>query len=269
MVFLVNIGFLDIRFLDILDILVFTIIIFKLYQLVLKGGLAFNILIGVVVVILLSVIAKPLNMTLLSGILGQFLELGFIGLLIIFQPEMRRVLLSIGTGSKKVGSENVFTRLFNNTSTSNVEKQTFVSAIIRTVESLSRAETGALIVIAKTSQLITYQNNGTKLMSNISSLLLESIFNKTSPLHDGAVIIAENQIKAAGCTLPTSSNENLPKYLGTRHKAGIGITEVSDATSIIVSEETGQISIAQDGELYLIDEGNKDFLRQSLEEALE
>lgn len=248
MVELFNIGFLEIRFLDIIDILLVGLFLFQLYRLV-KGSLAFNILIGLLLVYLASLVVSSLDMQLLSGILGGFVGVGVIAVLIVFQPEIRRFLLYLGRGSR-FGRESFWKRLSVKKWKISAYQELQIKETTKALESLAKTKTGTIIVYAVTSKLQYFSNTGTILNARISSNLLESIFFKNNPLHDGAVIIGENQILAAGCVLPLSENPDIPSNLGLRHRAAVGITEHSDALVIIVSEETGFLSYAREGKLY-------------------
>lgn len=246
---LIKIGFLEITVIDIIDILLMAFILFQLYRLV-RGSLAYNIFFGLLIIYLLSLIARALDMQLMGEILGQFIGVGVIALLIVFQPEVRRFLLYVGRSSdfRKV---DFWKRLhFSKIRHRGVESAE-VNAIATALHHLSKTQTGALLVFAETSRLQFYQNTGIVLNATISSELLESIFHKNSPLHDGAVIITDHKIAAAKCVLNVSENTNLATSLGLRHRSAVGITEVSDAVAIIVSEENGDISFSKEGRLTL------------------
>lgn len=245
---LFKVGFLDVGILDFLDIFLVGLLLFQLYKLV-RGSLALNIFIGLLVVYLASILVQSLEMTLLAGILGQFVGVGVIAVLIVFQPEVRRFLLFLGRGSR-FGRESIWNKLSVKKWRISTQKEIQIKSIIRAVEALSRNSTGALIVFSITSKLQFFANSGEILEANITSNLLQSIFYKNNPLHDGAVIIAENKIIAAKCVLPVSENPDIPSHLGMRHRAGVGITEHSDALAIMVSEERGNVSYALDGKLY-------------------
>jgi len=246
---LFKIGFLDIRFLDIIDVLLVGVLIYQLYRLV-RGSLAFNIFIGLLIVYLASLVVRSLNMELLSGILGQFIGVGMIAVLIVFQPEVRRFLLYVGRGSR-VGRESIWKKFSVRNWKITTEKETEINTISKAVEALSRTNTGALIVYAFTSKLQFIANTGLILEAQVSSGLIESVFFKNGPLHDGAMIIAEGKILAAKCVLPVSENPDLPDHLGMRHRAAVGVSEHSDAICIVVSEERGEISYAFEGHLHL------------------
>lgn len=248
MVELFNIGFLEIRFLDIIDILLVGLLLFQLYRLV-KGSLAFNILIGLLLVYLASLVVSSFDMQLLSGILGGFVGVGLIAVLIVFQPEIRRFLLYLGRGSR-FGSDSFWKRLSVRKWKISAYQELQIKEVSKALEHLSKTKTGAIIVYAVTSKLQYFANTGTILNAKISSNLVESIFFKNNPLHDGAVIISDNQILAAGCVLPLTENPDIPSKLGLRHRAAVGITEHSDALVLVVSEETGLLSYAREGHLY-------------------
>ncbi len=245
---LFHFGFLTIRLIDLIDIGIVTFLLYKLYNL-LKGGVAVNIFIGLLTVYALYwVCVKILNMELLGTVLGQFISLGFIALIVVFQQEVRRFLIVLGTNN--ILSRNNFTRQilpWNWQIQKNPPLE--IPAIVKACRQMSKTRTGAIIVLAKSSQLKYFANTGDIMDADISQRLIESVFFKNSPLHDGAIIIVNNKIKAARCVLPVTENVDLPAHLGMRHRAAIGITEQSDALTIIVSEETGDISIASEGHI--------------------
>lgn len=254
----------EITVVGIVDILLVALILFQIYRLV-RGSLAIPIFFGLLIIYVLSILADALQLRLMSEIMGAFINVGVIAVLIVFQPEIRRFLLYVGRSSdfRKVR----FWRALNLKKIRTGEyNQKEVQALSEAILSLSAAKTGALIVIPQTSQLRFYQNTGVHIMAPISRDLVETIFSKGSPLHDGALIIADHKIASAKCVLPISDNPDLPAKLGLRHKSGVGITEQSDATCIIVSEENGDISYAREGRLY---QGiGKDELRKLLSRAL-
>lgn len=245
---LFQIGFLEIRLLDLVDIFLVGVLIYQLFRLV-RGSLAFNIFLGLLVVYLVAIVVRTLNMTLLSGILGQFVGVGVIAVLIVFQPEVRRFLLYLGRGSR-FGRDSIWNKLNINKWRISTEKEIQINAIIKAIDNFSRTKTGALIVYSFTSKLQFIANTGVILEARISNSLIESIFYKNNPLHDGAVIIADNKVVAAKCVLPVSENPNIPGHYGMRHRAAVGITEHSDSFAVVVSEERGQISYAFEGKLY-------------------
>ncbi len=232
-------------FLDLLDILLVAILIYQIYKLV-RGTVAVNIFYGVFLVYVLWMLVRALNMQLLGTILGQAVGLGLLALLIVFQQEVRRFLLVLGTRyfrKGKISLNNLFS--FQSARESDWD----FSSIVTACEHLSKTRTGALLVMAKKSELRAFAETGAMVDAVISSDLIESIFRKGSPMHDGGMILAKNRISAAKCVLPVTENPNLPADLGLRHKAGVGMSENSDSFVIIVSEETGDISYANQGRL--------------------
>ena len=202
-----------------------------------------DVVVGIIIAIyLLWVVVRTLNMELLSTILGQLISVGAIALIIVFQPELRRFLQVIGMRQKHF---NFITRIF---STGDDTVQTNVVPIVTACREMSETKTGALIVIGQQSDLRLIAEGGIALDAKVSTSLLKNIFFKNAPLHDGAVLIEGDRIVAAKCILPVTQSD-VPKSYGTRHRAAIGMSEISDAIIIVVSEETGGISIAQGGEL--------------------
>ena len=246
---LFHIGFISVRLLDILDILIVAFLLFKVYQL-LKGGTAMNIFVGIIAIyVLWWLFVKILDMQLLGAILGQFMSVGVLALIIVFQQEVRRFLLVIGSNSF-AGKDSITRKLLPWNWKNQAVTPANITPIVKACISMSKNKTGAIMVIARTSDLKFYESTGDLMDADVSKRLLESIFFKNSPLHDGAVIIENNKIKAARCVLPVTENTDLPAQYGMRHRAALGITEQSDAISLIVSEETGQISMALDGKIY-------------------
>lgn len=237
--------FITIRFLDILDILLVALLLYQLYRLI-RGTLAFNIVIGLFSLYLLWLVVRALNMQLLGSIMGQFIGVGVLALIIVFHPEIRKFLVFIGT-NYNLNRVFALDKLFGANKEKSVTSRQ-VEVLTEACFSLSKSKTGALIVIARNSLLTEQISTGEKLDANISSILLRTIFFKNTPLHDGAVIIKDNVIVAAGCILPLTQRD-LDKTLGLRHRAAIGITENTDAVTIVVSEERGSVSFAMDGEL--------------------
>jgi diadenylate cyclase len=238
--------FIKIRILDVIDILLVAYLMFQVYLLI-RGTAAMNIFIGILSVYLVWIIVRVLNMQLLGTILGQVIGVGVIALIVVFQQEIRRFLIFIGNrylSRNRLSFEKVFPVVFGG------QPNVKIKSIIKACMNMAKAKTGALIVLGRKSELSIFAETGDILDANTSSRLLESIFNKTSPLHDGAVIIINDRIAAARCVLPVSENLNLPPNFGLRHKAGLGMSEHTDSLVIIVSEETGSISLAEHGSLY-------------------
>lgn len=244
---LFDIGFLSIRIWDVLDVAIFGYLIYRVYKL-LRGSIAFNIFIGVVMLYVVFWLVGALKMDLLSLLLEQFVSVGVIVLIIIFQPEVRRFLLLLGNTTLRQRS-NFLSRLWVRNFESSNARQREIIYIVNAVLKMGRERTGALIVLSKNFDLEDIRSSGTKIEANISELLLLSIFQKESPLHDGAMVIGNGKILAAGCILPVSDSTNLPSSAGLRHRAAVGITERANVAAIIVSEESGTVSFALEGKL--------------------
>jgi len=245
---LFKIGFLPVRIWDVIDILIVGYLMYQIYRL-LKGNIAFNIFIGVLTLYVVWWLVNQLQMDLLEAILRQFVSVGVIIIVIIFQQEIRRFLLFLGNSTLRQRSQFLGRMLDRNMEPAE-ELDRHVRAIKSAILRMSRTKTGALIVLMQDVMLDGILNSGIDLGADISEQLLESIFNKASPLHDGAVMVNQGKILAASCILPVSENPNLPKSAGLRHRAAVGITERFGVAAFIVSEETGYISYAFDGRLY-------------------
>ena len=240
-------GFLNISLTDILDILMVAAIIFFLFRW-LRGSSAMNIFLAIIFRYLVKVIVSALNMTLMSGIMSTVIDVGVIALIIIFQPEIRYFLMKLGSRYGLGGSGwKLFDRIFGHQADALGNEAT--EELLEAVREMSERKTGALIVIARQDPLNRIIETGDTLDARISARLLLNLFFKNSPLHDGAVIIHRNRIVAARCTLPLTGQGGIPAEYGMRHKAAIGITETSDAHVVVVSEETGQVSFASDGQI--------------------
>ncbi len=236
--------FLKIGVIEIIDILLVTILIYQLYKLV-KGTVAINIFIGLASIYLLWKMVSAFHFQLLSEILGQFIGVGVIILAIIFQQELRKFLMIIGKG--KILKNKGFLKFKFSTQKDNILN---ISAIIKACKNMAHTKTGAIIIITQIDDLAVFCESGVEMNAEISTQMIESIFYKNSPLHDGAVIIRNNKIMSASSVLPISNSSELPERLGMRHRSAVGITEESDAIAIIVSEETGEISYVLEGELF-------------------
>lgn len=247
-ILLFEIGFLPVRIWDILDILIVGYLIYQIYKL-LRGSIAFNIFIGVVTLYLIWWLVGMLKMDLLSLLLNQFVSVGVIILIIIFQPEVRRFLLLLGNTTLRQRSNFLRRLLDRNLDPPTTNKQEQINDLKAAMVRMSRKKWGALIVLAGKLNLEGISQTGVKLEAAISQPLIESIFNKEGPLHDGAVLVSHNKILAASCILPVSDNAHLPKSAGLRHRAAVGITERMSVAAFIVSEETGSIGFAYDGKL--------------------
>jgi len=243
-----QIGFFVITFWDLLDILIVGFLLFQVYKL-LKGSLGFNIFVGLVLVYLVWRIVSALEMPLLSSILGQFVSVGMIALLVLFQPEVRRFLLFVGQGSLETRFKFLerFFKQNQNTDLKSVAREETIRSITRAFEQMSETRTGALVVFTNAPNLEGLYSSGIMINGKVSTQLILSIFNKESPLHDGAMIIKDAEIITASCVLPVSDRPDIPQRLGLRHRAAVGISEHSNVLAFIVSEETGKISYARGG----------------------
>ena len=231
--------FIQIRVIDIIDITLVAALLYGLYSLV-KGTTATSIFLGVVSIWLIWQVVKALQMELLSSILGAFVSVGFIALIIIFQPEIRRFLFTIGTQARKSKLTRKF-HLFKVSGSIILN----VDAITRACQNMSDIKQGALIIITKQNKLDDIALTGVDINADISNALIENIFFKNSPLHDGAMIISNNRIRSARCILPVTNKTDIPGHYGLRHRAAIGITEDNDCFVLVVSEETGTISMVK------------------------
>jgi len=237
------INFLHFGWIDAADVLLVTVLLYQLYKL-LRGTVALNVAVGLVSFYLLYLVVKATGMELLTKILGQFMSVGVLASIILFQQEIRRFLLSVG---KATALERV--RGWARGRSAEAEPLS-VGPFVEAAKSLSNKYTGALICFAQVSDLTAFAESGDRLDAEVSKRLLLSIFNKTSPLHDGAVIVANGRIQAARCILPVSENPDVPASLGLRHRAAIGLSEITDAVVLVVSEETGAMSLVYHSEVY-------------------
>lgn len=235
-------DFINISILDILDAFLVAVLLYYVYKL-LKGTVAVNIFIGIAIVFIIWKLTQLLKMEMLSGILGTLIGGGAIALIVVFQQEIRKFLLMIG--SSNYASRRKFVRQLKFLN-SEIQQTTDVASIIKACENLSKTKAGVLIVLEKTNNLDFVRNTGDRMYAKVNIPILESIFFKNSPLHDGAVIIKNNFITATRVVLPLSST-TLPGKYGLRHRAAVGITERTDALCILVSEETGKIVYVNDG----------------------
>lgn len=240
MIFAFQIGFLEVSWVDVVDIGLVSILFYQVYKLI-RGSIAVNIFLGIMALYLMYLIVSAAQMELLATILGQFMGVGVLAMIILFQPEIRKFLLVIGRSAEF--RENLF-RSISNWRTSDGFN---INEVIEAAKTFKATKTGALIVFSRDSELRFYQETGDLLNAEVSKRLLISIFNKTSPLHDGAVIIYKGRIKAARCILPVSENDHLPPQFGLRHRAAVGMSENTDTLVLAVSEETGRLILARNG----------------------
>ncbi len=238
------IDFLHLRIIDIVDIVLFGLMLYYVYKL-LRGTVAINIFIGIAIIYLIWKVTEWLKMDLLSEVLGKFLGLGVIALLIVFQQEIRQFLLMLGSNkyraSQMFSEINPFSRMDRGHEKVNVE------ALVNAAKNLSIKKNGALIIIKRNQDLSFLKNTGDKMNIEINEPILESIFFKNSPLHDGAVVVEGNRITATRVVLPIAPEIKLPKNYGLRHLAAVSITKNTDAVALVVSEENGQISYIKNG----------------------
>lgn len=242
---------------NILEILILAFAIYE-FMLWVKKSKAFMLLRGIVVILLFTMLAYILNFTAILWIASKTINIGIIALVIIFQPELRKALEQLG---RKNYIKGILTSDESKDDNENFSDKT-VSELVKATYELAKTKTGALIVIEQDVVLTDYEKTGIPIDAIVSNQLLINIFEHNTPLHDGAVIIRGNRVVAATCYLPLSDNMQLSKELGTRHRAGVGISEVTDTITIVVSEETGKVSLAIGGELIRNIDG--DYLRNKL-----
>lgn len=240
--------FIHVRILDVIDILLVAFLMYQIYMLI-KGSIATYIFVTIITFYVVWLLVKD-NMVLLGSILGQIIGVGAIAIIVVFQPELRRFLIMFSARylpKAGISIDNFFSKI------STGLPQMNINGIIKACVNMSKDRVGALIVLQRNSMLDAYAGTGDILDARTTSRLLESIFNKTGPLHDGAVIILNDKIRAACCILPVSDNFEIPEHYGLRHRAGVGLTEQTDALVIIISEETGGISLSEAGSLLPVD----------------
>lgn len=248
MISLFQIGFLPLRIWDILDILIVTYLLYQIYRL-LRGNIAFNIFIGLLIIYVIWGIVNQLQMDLLAAVLGQFVSVGVIIIVIIFQQEIRRFLFYLGISTLR-GRFKFLVRFLEREPVITEGREHYLRALKAGIMRLSQTKTGALLVLTKDIVMEEILASGVELDAAISEALLESIFNKYSPLHDGATLIRKGRLISAGCILPVSDNLTLPQSVGLRHRAAVGVTERFGVAAFVVSEETGRVSFAYGGHLF-------------------
>jgi uncharacterized protein (TIGR00159 family) len=238
-----NIGFLEVSWVDFIDVLLVAVLLYQVYKLI-RGSLAMNIFLGILSLYLIYLIVRAAQMELLATILGQFMGVGVLAMIILFQPELRKFLLLIGR-TTEINREDFFKSITN---WRNEHDDGFeISELLEALKTLKATHTGALIVFTRDIELKFYSETGVPLNAEVSKPLILSIFNKHSPLHDGAIIIYKGKIKAARCVLPVSENDNLPSQYGLRHRSALGMSEITDTLVIAISEETGRLILARNG----------------------
>lgn len=242
MVLLFRIGFLEVGWVDFVDVTLVSVLLYQVYKLI-RGSIAVNIFLGILALYLVYLIVRAAQMELLTTILGTFMNVGVLAMIILFQPEIRKFLLVIGRSTEF--RENIFKTIAN---WRNQYHDDFdIAQVMDAAKTLKSSKTGALIVFSRDTELKFYAQTGDALDAHVSKRLLLSIFNKYSPLHDGAVIIYKGRIKAARCVLPVSENDHIPPNYGLRHRAAIGMSENTNTLIMAISEETGRLLLARNG----------------------
>ncbi len=243
-IILKSLEYFQFSFTDVIDIVLVAILLFYLYRLV-KGTVAINILIGIIIIYIIWKITDLLKMDVLSNILGNFISVGFFALIVVFQQEIRKFLLLIG--SPNFAARRNLIKYFNFLNQNSYNKKFDIKLFLDDCYSMSKKKTGAIIVIERGNSLEFLITSGNNVNIKLSSQILETIFFKNNPLHDGAVLIRSNYIVATRVVLPVSESTSIPSRFGLRHRAAIGITEKTDAIAIVISEQTGEISYVKDG----------------------
>ena len=240
----------DIGLKDIIDILLVALMLYYIYRLM-RDSRSLNVFIGIMVFIVVWVfVSQVLEMRLLGTILDKLVSVGVIALIVLFQEDIRKVLYNLGAHQRMRRLAEFFTsKKTREKKKGNVMQD--IMPVVMACMNMSRAKVGALIVFERTMPLDDIVSTGDRIDANINKRLIENIFFKNSPLHDGAMIISEHRVKAAGCILPVSHDQHIPKELGLRHRSAMGVSQESDALAIVVSEETGGISVAIHGEFRL------------------
>ena len=232
---------------DIIDIVLVALILYYLYRLM-KESRSLNVFIGIMVFVLVWLfVSQVLEMRLLGSILDKLVSVGVIGLIVLFQEEIRKFLYSLGAHHRV----RALARMFSSGKKDDKEDKETIMPIVMACMDMARNKVGALIVVERAIKLDDIVDTGDIIDANINQRLIENIFFKNSPLHDGAMVISKKRIKAAGCILPVSHDMDIPKELGLRHRAAMGISQSSDAIAVVVSEETGRISMAVNGSFRL------------------
>ena len=242
---------------DAIDIVLVAFLMYQTYKLMRSSGtlVVFSGVVSIIVVWLLA--SQVLEMRLIGGILDKFISVGFIVLVILFQDDIRRFLVALGSNKGWRFLYNLFSRKIDST-----DEQKYIASVVLACMNLAKRKTGALIVIQHEMDLLTYAQTGEMFHADVNTRLIENIFFKNSPLHDGAMIISNNEIMAAGCILPIAHHADIPKEMGLRHRSGLGMSIETDALVIIVSEERGSISVAHNGKLRI------DILAEELQQIL-
>jgi uncharacterized protein (TIGR00159 family) len=237
----------DFGIIDFIDVFLVAILLYYIYKLV-KGTVAINIFIGIIIIYFIWRLTDFLNMFMLSSIFGGFMKVGIIALIVVFQPEIRKFLLMVG--STNFGNKRKFLGRFSFLK-SETQNETDVETLVSACSRMGNSKTGALIVLERNNNLDFLTGTGDEMNIKVTQPIIESIFFKNSPLHDGAIIIENNVVKATRVILPVNNEKTIPQRFGLRHRAAIGITEKTDALALVVSEETGHISYIKNGEFVM------------------
>lgn len=244
---------------DVIDIIIVAVLIYQILKMI-RETRAVQLVRGIAILLVVLQVSTWLNFTVINYILRSFMQVGLFIIAVIFQPELRSMLERVGRS--KVGKLIDFSSMRLN----DVQVQKIIDEIVTATVNLSQTKTGSLIVLERDIKLGDFVDTGAMLNAEVTAALLENIFVPKTPLHDGAVIVRNDRIYSAGCVLPLTSNTNLSRELGTRHRAALGVSEVSDAVVVVVSEETGKISIAINGTLTR--NLNENTLKNAVERAL-
>ena len=250
MTFLAIFGFLNLSFIDIIDILLVAIIIYLVFRWI-RGSSAMGVFTAILLLLLVRVIAGALNMKLMTAVMSTVLDVGVLALIIIFQPEIRRLLMGIGNKYRRTPRlAQLLDKLLG------VKEDSLDTGVVNEIaeacRQMSEDKTGALMVIPQKDKLEYIKETGDKVDAMVSRRLIMNIFFKNSPLHDGAMVIEGGRIAAARCTLPITERQDIPAHYGMRHKAAIGMSETCDAIILVVSEETGHISYVRNGKIQTV-----------------
>ena len=241
--------FWDFGIIDFIDVFLVAMLLYYIYRLV-KGTVAINIFIGIIVVYLIWRLTDFLNMFMLHKIFDGFIKVGIIALIVVFQPEIRKFLLMVG--STNFAGRGQFFKRFKFLKTES-QSTTDVDALISACKNMAETKTGALMVIQRNNNLDFLTGTGDEMNIAVTQPIIESIFFKNSPLHDGAIVIENNVVKATRVILPVSNDRSIPSRFGLRHRAAVGITEKTDAIALVVSEESGQVSYLKNGEFEMFE----------------
>ena len=259
-------GFLQLSIADILDILLLGLIIFFLFRWI-RGSSAMSIFVAIVSLYVIRVMVSAFNMRLMTAIMDMVLDVGVLALIVIFQPEIRKFLIRLGNRYMNSNQGRaIVNKILGKSTQSALTNTEIVNDLAEACQRMSEDKTGALIVLTHKNPLDDVISTGDKIDAVIHPRLIINLFFKNSPLHDGALVVANNRLVAARCTLPITENKNIPARYGMRHKAAIGITEESDADVIVISEETGRISFVRGGKVTPIQNINE--LKLLLTEAM-